>query len=73
MMAAVDESERVSEGDARISPRNGAPSFRDLSSISEPLTPVDVIVQRQIRDVFQLQNEAVSRLQESVSADPPSS
>ncbi|KAL8618142.1 hypothetical protein ACOMHN_034369 [Nucella lapillus] len=40
--------------------------IEELSSIVEPVTPVHEIVQRQVREVIELQNAAVSQLHESM-------
>ena len=68
MMAANGECTHVTEKetDNQASPENSG--VVELSSIVEPVTPADVVVQRQIREVILLQNAAVAHLHESVSS-----
>lgn len=72
VMMAANESTHASvtkaENDSPTSPENSGINVAELSSIVEPATPADVIVQRQIREVILLQNAAVARLHESVSS-----
>ncbi|XP_070210277.1 spermatogenesis-associated protein 24-like [Littorina saxatilis] len=68
MMAASECAHVVVDKiDDEISMENSADDMEDLSSIVEPVTPVHVIVQRQIREVLLLQNAAVEHLHESMT------
>lgn len=70
VMMAANESTHVAENenDSQTSPENSGINVVELSSIVEPTTPADVIVQRQIREVILLQDAAVAHLHESVSS-----
>ena len=70
VMMAANESTHVAENEngSQTSPENSGINVVELSSIVEPTTPADVIVQRQIREVILLQDAAVAHLHESVSS-----
>ncbi|XP_076461600.1 spermatogenesis-associated protein 24-like [Babylonia areolata] len=65
-MAESSECAHVSEKKTHTCSEDSDTSFNEISSIAKPATPVHEIVQRQVREVIQLQNAAFSQLQESV-------